>query len=103
MHVCQVLQARQLASKRGVRNIAAEDLIFLIRYDRAKVNRLRTYLSWKDVRKNAKESDNAGGTMDDVMEEAGPGRRAAFVLLITGKIERCYRTQKNLPLPNRTR
>ncbi|KAG8865156.1 Transcription initiation protein spt3 [Tulasnella sp. 330] len=66
-----VLQARQLASKRGVRNIAAEDLIFLIRYDRAKVNRLRTYLSWKDVRKNAKESDTAGGAMDDVMEEGG--------------------------------
>ncbi|WFD43084.1 Transcription initiation protein spt3 [Malassezia psittaci] len=40
-----------------------EDLIFLIRYDRAKVNRLRTYLSWKDVRKNAKDSggDASGG------------------------------------------
>lgn len=69
----QVLQARQVAAKRGGRNISAEDLIFLIRYDRAKVNRLRTYLSWKDVRKNAKDSDNAGGNMDDVMEEGGPG------------------------------
>lgn len=71
----QVLQARQVAAKRGARNIAAEDLIFLIRYDRAKVNRLRTYLSWKDVRRNAKDSDNAGGAMDDVLEEGGPGER----------------------------
>ena len=69
----QVLQARQLASKRGGRSISAEDLIFLIRYDRAKVNRLRTYLSWKDVRKNAKDSDNAAGNVDDVIEEGGAG------------------------------
>lgn len=34
---------------------ATEDLIFLIRHDRAKVNRLRTYLGWKDVRKKARE------------------------------------------------
>ncbi|KAG8949246.1 Transcription initiation protein spt3 [Tulasnella sp. 424] len=72
-----VLQARQIAAKRGARNISAEDLIFLIRYDRAKVNRLRTYLSWKDVRKNAKDSDNAGGNMDDVMEEGGPDPNSA--------------------------
>ncbi|KAG8900034.1 Transcription initiation protein spt3 [Tulasnella sp. 403] len=72
-----VLQARQVASKRGARNIASEDLIFLIRYDRAKVNRLRTYLSWKDVRKNAKDSDNAGGAMDDVLEEGGPDPNTA--------------------------
>ena len=61
--------------------LAPEDLIFLIRYDRAKVNRLRTYLSWKDVRKNAKESggDSAGtgsggggaGDGGDGIDEAG--------------------------------
>lgn len=69
----QALQARQIATKRGGRNISAEDLIFLIRHDRAKVNRLRTYLSWKDIRKNAKDSDNAGGNVEDEMEEGGPG------------------------------
>lgn len=48
--------------------MTAEDLIFLIRHDRPKVNRLRTYLSWKDVRKNVKDSsDGAGGPgADDV-------------------------------------
>ena len=56
-----VLQARKLAFKRGARHLSAEDLIFLIRHDRAKVNRLRTYLSWKDVRKHAKDSDGSGG------------------------------------------
>ncbi|KAF8930068.1 Transcription initiation protein spt3 [Dissophora ornata] len=55
--------AAQQARKRSSRFMSAEDLIFLIRHDRPKVNRLRTYLSWKDVRKNVKDSsDGAGGT-----------------------------------------
>ncbi|OAQ33161.1 TFIID-18kDa-domain-containing protein [Linnemannia elongata AG-77] len=60
--------AAQQARKRASRFMTAEDLIFLIRHDRPKVNRLRTYLSWKDVRKNVKDSsDGAGGTgADDV-------------------------------------
>ena len=40
--------------------MSAEDIIFLIRDDRSKVNRLRTYLSWKDVRKKAKEDEGNG-------------------------------------------
>jgi transcription initiation protein SPT3 len=36
-------------------------LIFQIRHDRAKVSRLKTFLSWKDVRKNVKDSDDKGG------------------------------------------
>jgi transcription initiation protein SPT3 len=39
-------------------------LIFLIRQDIAKVSRLRTFLSWKDVRKNVKDSDDKGGEVD---------------------------------------
>ena len=61
LKMVQILQARALASRRGARHLSAEDLIFLIRHDRAKVNRLRTYLSWKDVRKHAKDSDGGGG------------------------------------------
>ena len=56
-----IVQARALANRRGARYLSAEDLIFLIRHDRAKVNRLRTYLSWKDVRKHAKDSGGDGG------------------------------------------
>jgi transcription initiation protein SPT3 len=49
----------------------------LIRHDRAKVSRLRTFLSWKDVRKNVKDSDDkAGGAdagdIDDPSLVAGP-------------------------------
>lgn len=33
----------------------------LIRHDKAKVSRLRTFLSWKEVRKNVKDSDDKGG------------------------------------------
>lgn len=51
----------------------AEDLIFLIRHDRAKVNRLRSFLSWKDVRKNAK--DASGEQVEDVVEETNTGNK----------------------------
>lgn len=50
-----------MANLRQGRTLYPEDLIFLVRYDRAKVNRLRTYLSWKDIRKNAKEDSGGSG------------------------------------------
>jgi len=66
----QILQARALATKRGARYVSAEDLIFLIRHDRGKVNRLRTYLSWKDVRKHAKDSGgDGGGGVEEALDE----------------------------------
>ncbi|SCW02870.1 LAFE_0F16094g1_1 [Lachancea fermentati] len=52
-----LLQANKTAHSRASKSIMPEDVIFLIRHDRAKVNRLRTYLSWKDLRKNAKDQD----------------------------------------------
>ncbi|KAF8514830.1 TFIID domain-containing protein [Hysterangium stoloniferum] len=66
-----IIQARALATRRGARYLSAEDLIFLIRHDRGKVNRLRTYLSWKDVRKHAKDShgDGGPGVEVDTLEE----------------------------------
>lgn len=64
-----LLQATKTAGMRGTKSIAPEDVIFLIRNDKAKVNRLRTYLSWKDVRKNAKDQES-GGT-ESLMENDG--------------------------------
>ena len=55
-----LLQATKTAGSRGTKSIAPEDVIFMIRHDKAKVNRLRTYLSWKDVRKNAKDQESGG-------------------------------------------
>ncbi|KAK2591800.1 Transcription initiation protein spt3 [Conoideocrella luteorostrata] len=52
------------ASRRGSKSISTNDLIFQIRHDQAKVSRLRTFLSWKDVRKNVKDSDDKGADAD---------------------------------------
>ncbi|KAG9253410.1 transcription initiation factor IID, 18kD subunit-domain-containing protein [Emericellopsis atlantica] len=54
----------ELASRRGSKSISINDLIFQIRHDQAKVSRLRTFLSWKDVRKNVKDSDDKGADAD---------------------------------------
>ncbi|KAI8905931.1 transcription initiation factor IID, 18kD subunit-domain-containing protein [Gorgonomyces haynaldii] len=49
-------QAVQFMAKKGSKaSLSAEDLIFMTRNDRGRVNRLRTFLSWKDVRRKAKE------------------------------------------------
>ncbi|CCF58512.1 hypothetical protein KAFR_0E03610 [Kazachstania africana CBS 2517] len=67
-----LLQANKTAHSRGSRSILPEDVIFLIRHDKAKVNRLRTYLSWKDLRKNAKDQDPAAAAG----ASGGPGTAA---------------------------
>ncbi|KAK8844586.1 hypothetical protein IAR55_006433 [Kwoniella newhampshirensis] len=66
-----VTRARLLTHLRSSRFLSAEDLIFLIRDDRGKVNRLRTYLSWKDVRKRAKDEEDRGGDVDLDVDGAG--------------------------------
>lgn len=50
-------ECTNLATRRGSRSISTDDLMMLIRHDRAKISRLRTFLQWKDVRKTAKDSD----------------------------------------------
>ncbi|KAL8637023.1 MAG: hypothetical protein Q9228_005659 [Teloschistes exilis] len=55
-----------LATRRGSRSISTSDLFFLIRHDKAKLSRLVTFLSWKDVRKTAKDSDDKGGDAADI-------------------------------------
>ncbi|KAI9882965.1 MAG: hypothetical protein M1823_005283 [Watsoniomyces obsoletus] len=54
-------ESTALAARRGSRSITTDDLFFLIRHDKAKVSRLRVFLSWKDVRKNVRSSDDKGG------------------------------------------
>lgn len=68
----QIIQARSLSTRRGAKYLSSEDLIFLIRHDRGKVNRLRTYLSWKDVRKHAKDSGDGGAGLEAEVLEDGP-------------------------------
>ncbi|BGP13973.1 hypothetical protein JCM10213_005558 [Rhodosporidiobolus nylandii] len=63
-----VIQARAQATRRGSRTLSVEDLIFLVRHDRAKVNRLRSYLSWKDVRKKKVMEPEADEELDGMEE-----------------------------------
>lgn len=76
-----LVQSTKTANARGSKSVAPEDVIFLIRNDKAKVNRLRTYLSWKDVRKNAKDQESGGveGTdlIDDSVGQGGAGGKNA--------------------------
>lgn len=65
----QVMQARAHALRRQAKAIAVDDLVFLLRHDRPRLTRLRTYLSWKDVRKKMREIDQAGG----VVASSAPG------------------------------
>ena len=75
----KLTQCTSQAARRGSRSISTDDLIFLIRHDKAKVSRLRTFLSWKDVRKNVKGSDDkTGGDAADFA--AGEDTAAADVL-----------------------
>ncbi|KAH6653648.1 transcription initiation factor IID, 18kD subunit-domain-containing protein [Truncatella angustata] len=62
----------ELAARRGARSITINDLIFQIRDDGLKVSRLRTFLSWKDVRKNVRDSDEKGGDVELGVDDAGP-------------------------------
>ncbi|SGZ38707.1 related to Protein SPT3 [Hanseniaspora guilliermondii] len=59
--------------------ILPEDIIFLMRHDRSQVSRLRTYLLWKDLRKNNKDKDkeltiqndnDTNGNKDDKKDNA---------------------------------
>jgi len=63
-----VIQSKRLAARRSSKSLSPEDLLFLIRYDRSKTNRLRTYLSWKDVRKKAKDQEPGSGVGNDDLE-----------------------------------
>ena len=60
----KLTQCNELAIRRGVRTISVVDLFFLIRKDIAKTSRLKDFLSWKDVRKTARDSDDKGGDAD---------------------------------------
>ncbi|GME98498.1 unnamed protein product [[Candida] boidinii] len=97
-----VLQSGKTAYSRGQRSVAPEDVIFLIRHDVGKVNRLRTYLSWKDVRKNAKDQDSADiGAGNDLVEDGpgGPGGAGANPSGIDNKMMASKQKKSQIRLP----
>ena len=60
----QLSQCNDSATRGGRRTIGVIDMFFVIRRDKAKTARLKTFLSWKDVRKTAKDTDDKGGDAD---------------------------------------
>ncbi|EKG10014.1 Transcription initiation factor IID 18kDa subunit [Macrophomina phaseolina MS6] len=59
-------RSNDLAHRRGSKVISSDDIIFLIRHEKDKVSRLQTFLSWKELRKNAKDKDDKAGA--DVLD-----------------------------------
>lgn len=86
-----------LATRRGTRSIAVADLFFLIRHDKAKTSRLKSFLSWKDVRKTAKDSDEKGGDAADaaVGDDALGGGEGAGPM----PFDLAKKTRKKVKLP----
>ncbi|ORZ32244.1 transcription initiation factor IID, 18kD subunit-domain-containing protein [Catenaria anguillulae PL171] len=60
--------AAAIAKRRGGKTISVDDVVFLVRYDRSRVNRLKDYLGWKDVRKKANTDDK--DDMDPLEDDA---------------------------------
>ena len=49
--------ANELAARRGSRVFSNDDLIFQIRHDTPRVERVRNFLAWKAIRKTVKDTD----------------------------------------------
>ena len=69
----QLKRSTATATRRGSRTITQYDLFFLIRHDKAKTSRLKTFLSWKDVRKTARDSDDKGADAADAADDGFGG------------------------------
>ena len=69
-----VMLANEASRQRTSRYIGIEDIIFVIKHDKTKVARIKTYLSYKDVRKNAKEDEDAEVEEEDIDEMKNTGK-----------------------------
>lgn len=69
------MTANDLAARRGSRVMSNNDIIFQVRHDVARTERIRTFLTWKSVRKTVKDSDDKEGFVDeaDLDEDAVAG------------------------------
>ncbi|KAK4078567.1 uncharacterized protein Triagg1_2898 [Trichoderma aggressivum f. europaeum] len=68
-------QSQELAWRRGARFFSNDDLIFQVRNDSARIERIRNFLAWKAVRKSTKDADGKEATDDFVFgeDDAGAG------------------------------
>ncbi|KAH8898316.1 TFIID-18kDa-domain-containing protein [Thozetella sp. PMI_491] len=66
--VSMLTTANDLSRRRGSPVFSNDDLIFQFRHSDATVARIRNFLSWKAVRKSAKDSDDKDNTTGDLFE-----------------------------------
>jgi hypothetical protein len=76
-----LIQASQVCHRRGSRFMNVEDVLFAIRHDTVNVRRVLEFLSWKDIRKEAKNAGNreqkdtldvdelVGGDLDETLDD----------------------------------
>lgn len=65
------MTANDLAARRGSRVISNNDIIFQVRHDVARTEHIRTFLTWKAIRKTVKDTDDKEGFVDEVgLEDA---------------------------------
>ncbi|KAL9051461.1 MAG: hypothetical protein Q9162_005992 [Coniocarpon cinnabarinum] len=62
----------EIAHRMGQRAISIDILLLVIRENKAKCDRVRNFLSWKDVRKNVKDNDNDKGDEMALADPADP-------------------------------
>ena len=93
----QLKRSTALATRRGSRSITVADLFFLIRHDKAKTSRLKSFLSWKDVRKTAKDSDEKGGDADAAVGDDALGGGDAGGPIMPDDVAKKSRKKIKLP------
>ncbi|KAF6821868.1 spt3 [Colletotrichum musicola] len=64
--------ANDLALRRGSRVFSNNDLIFQFRHDTARVDRLRTFLAWKAIRRTVKDADDKDTFADEDIDAPAP-------------------------------
>lgn len=77
-----MLQARAQASRRNSRQLIVEDLLFLIRHDKAKLNRIRAYLSSRSAHQKYPEVGEADDDREVEswafqMDQSGTGKQTS--------------------------
>lgn len=68
-----LIRAVQQSLRRNSRYLSPEDVIFLIRHDRTKVNTLRTHLAFKDAQKSARKSGPPSEDIAEAVADEGEG------------------------------
>jgi len=78
----QLSIANDLAARRGSTRFTANDILFQLRHDPARIGRLREYLRWRRIRsaatKSSSQDDDVVGGGDDLLDDDAPSLEEIF-------------------------